>query len=299
MDPSYSSPAPSAGAGGQPQQTVFGAGDMQAPVSSGTGDIVLAPEKKSRKGVVIALIVGLLIIGGIFAAIFLMRGGGGSVNVNEDTKLAFNKYANYLLYGEDSDQALSEEYEGDEEKGIYAMLGAESDQAKPYADTLNALWDDFTDRTNNFSFGNDGLVRDDYGERVKFISVYLINNSKLDEEKIMTLAQTDASKTVDDYFKLYQGFNFEEAKEYVENGRLYFENLVRIMEIIKGLGCYSNEEGINDNGNCNEEAIFNDDEEYKNLDAYYLNMDRAIYDVADYLVIDSREISKLLNGDLQ
>lgn len=137
-----------------------GTGAMSS-VGSGQGDIILAAEKKSHKGVIIALILAALIIGGMFAVVYLSSSslfGGGGASV--DAKTAFNRYANYLLYGENSDAELKGEYN---ENGIYMvyeikdgdnkinMMAMDGTGAEEYSDVTasdffakaETLWGDF------------------------------------------------------------------------------------------------------------------------------------------------------------
>ncbi len=103
---------------GQGQANAFFAqGNMNTgmPIGSGTGDVVIGgDQKKNQKkmllvGGLIALVV-LIVVGLVASAIFSRGGGsdgGGSDVANQ--KSAFNSYANYVLFGEDSDEDLTEE----------------------------------------------------------------------------------------------------------------------------------------------------------------------------------------------
>ena len=113
----------------------------QPPVSSGTGDIVLQPDKpaKSKKGIFIGIGV-LLVLLVVALMVFLATGGGkgsngsgSGSNDNVSVETAFNRYANYLVSGEvkdsevsserfDSAIKLDEEYEDKEYEGEAAKL---------------------------------------------------------------------------------------------------------------------------------------------------------------------------------
>lgn len=93
----------------------------QSPVSSGTGDIILQPDKpaKSKKGIFIGIGV-LLVLLVVALVVFLVTGGGkgsggsgSGSNDNVSVETAFNRYANYLVSGEvkDSEVSLSDETE--------------------------------------------------------------------------------------------------------------------------------------------------------------------------------------------
>ena len=266
------------------------------PVSSGADDIVLAPEKKSSKRKLITLVVVLTVV--VVAIAFFVLRNSGSASFSNDAKLIFNSYINYLLYGDDSNTMVEGEYDNDRGEELFIMLEAAPDQAKSYADNLSVLWDDFVSKTNDFSFG-DGISRDDYGKRVKFIASYLTNKSKVNEEDIIKLAQNNAKKTLVDYFGLYQQYDFGEAREYVENGQLYFNGVIETMNAIKNSGCNYEEENGGNEVECSEEEIFADNVEYDNLSNYYSNMNKSINSIADYLVINGWKINAQLNGGLE
>lgn len=91
----------------------------QPPVSSGTGDIILQPDKpaKSKKGIFIGIGV-LLVLLVVALVVFLVTGGGkgsngsgSSSNDNVSVETAFNRYANYLVSGEvkDSEVAINDD----------------------------------------------------------------------------------------------------------------------------------------------------------------------------------------------
>lgn len=76
---------------------------MMGPVSSGQGDIVLAPEKKSRKKLwlIMAGVVGV-VVAAVLIVIVINRGGNNSDIEYTGLRGAFNRYANYFLTGTES-----------------------------------------------------------------------------------------------------------------------------------------------------------------------------------------------------
>lgn len=247
MDPSYSNPAFGAGAGGQPQQPVFGAGGVQVPISSGTGDIMLAPEKKSHKGVIIALILAVLIIGGLFVAVFLMRGGGNS-GVSGDAKIAFNKYANYLLYGEDSDKELEEEYDGaSEEYAIYGIV-AERDKVNNKGEALvdeffakaDGLWNNFYSNLSDDDLSRMGDYLSEYHENFDFTKLFLTTPKLSDDgfvEKYMTMNESSLNQWIRDRFSKFVNSNYNSIKEYGEKGIQYYVMYADYLKQIRSIGC--------------------------------------------------------------
>ena len=73
-----------------PQQPVP---QMQGPISSGSGDIVLpTSEKKSKKGLIIGVVVGAIVVLCVSVALILNFGNFGSKQFD-----SFNVFANYFL----------------------------------------------------------------------------------------------------------------------------------------------------------------------------------------------------------
>lgn len=181
MNPSYPNPTFDMGSVGQPQQPVFGANGMQEPIISGTGDVLPAPEKKSRKGIIIAIILAMLAVIGIFAVMFLMPRNGG---VNGDAKLAFNRYVNYLLYGEDSDKALEGEYDENEIYYISEIRTEDTDYTEEIYKTIEP-----DDEANEDNSGNDlGVEAEEFFSHIEELWNVFYNVLDKNEKKLISAA---------------------------------------------------------------------------------------------------------------
>ncbi|MBR3132405.1 hypothetical protein IKG33_03300 [Candidatus Saccharibacteria bacterium] len=113
MNPSYDNGFGGFSSGG----IASGGGAM--PINSGTGDIVLnsgASKEKSKKWLVIGCIAVVLIIAIVLMLLSTFKGNGTEDELNISVKEAFNKYGNYLLYGNDS----TEEIVKDDDLDIYS-----------------------------------------------------------------------------------------------------------------------------------------------------------------------------------
>lgn len=295
MNPSYNNPAFGAGSGGQPQQPVFGASGVQTPVGSGAGDIVLAPEKKSHKGVIIALILAVLIIGGLFIVMFLIPRGSGSVNVSDATKLAFNKYANYLLYGEDSDKALEGEYD---EINIYKLDEIRSEDAKAvtnYFKTANELLTNFeslmSGNTNNDLVTVINNYRADFElVRLTFDKEY-INEEELVSEVMNNDLDTTKTWVTDKYSSLAKS-NYDNIKKYAEAEINYYQLYAEYLEGVKGAGCLNIEEGVICENYSNDELALQIAEISDEVNDMVLNADHNI-------LKNCWNISGLINGEVK
>lgn len=120
MSPSYDNSFGSFGTGGvNPGGGVGGArpinpgGNMMnsGPISSGTGDIMLTstPERKSKKGLVIGVIVVVVLILAVVGAVIAFSGSGNKANVTNqlsDLQESYNSYVNYVIFGRDSNEIV-------------------------------------------------------------------------------------------------------------------------------------------------------------------------------------------------
>lgn len=155
----------------------FGGGMSSAPqnfvptISSGPGDINIGGEKKSRKWLVIVVIVLLLaaVVGGVFALWKSGAFGGGSGSSGSggggqvsNTQTAFNKYANYLLEGQESTNEITYFNVTD----TYYI--DENYNNTEYLDRLLSLRNDFVASAS----ANDGLAFSSIDDEVELLKTY-------------------------------------------------------------------------------------------------------------------------------
>ena len=144
------------------------------------------------------------------------------------------------------------------------------------------------------------MTRDAYNERVGFVADYFRNSLKIDTTKIIDLMKTEkfeqVSQEVKNYFALFDKYNFDEAKEYVEKGSNYYNGLISLMQAAKNMGCDLSSESSETTTTCDEEALLNSNESYKDMDKNYAEMDTAVYNVTQYLVANGWKINSFLNG---
>lgn len=241
--------------GGQPMTP------MQAPISSGTGDIVLSQEKKSHKKVVIAIVVAVLVIGGLAALLFLRFGGGGNAGVSVNTKQAFYRYANYLLYGEDSDAALEEKNEETESEGedesddyidIYTLdeVVADADAtgeegeilAGEYFAKAEQLWDTFYGSLGSGVNAELKEMVESYKEDFEFTKIFVeapVLDNDVFAEKFVTMSRANLNKWIQSYYMGFLNSGYEKIKEYGQNGIQYYGLYADYLEQVKGVGCLS------------------------------------------------------------
>lgn len=144
----------------QKGEGIFSAGDAPAPApnespavetnfeKSFKDDLVIAPapEKKSKKGLVIFILIAILLIGGVCAAIFLLPKPGTKTSTKE-----FNDYFNYLISGEEKDSNVSE-YISVYDTKIYELLRAgdyDEDYLEKAEDLEEKFWKNVSDDEKN------------------------------------------------------------------------------------------------------------------------------------------------------
>lgn len=254
MNSSYFNPAFGVGTGGQPQQPVFGAGEVQMPIDPSKNDIMIAQGKKSRKGIIIVILLVLVFIGGFFAVLFSVSQNSGK-NVGENTKLAFNRYANYLLYGEDSDMDLNKERIDNTEDYVANNLITNDDTgdnengvlARDYFSKAEQLWDAFYDGLGDKELANFGGMLDEYKEDFEFTRIF-VTNGALDNEqfvaKFMTMDNADIVKWIRKHFAAFVNSNYESIQKYGENGIRYYSLYAEYLEQVKTVGCLSDNGGF-------------------------------------------------------
>lgn len=294
--------------GGQPMTP------MQAPISSGTGDIVLDQEKKSRKKLIVAVVAIILAIGGLAAILFLRSGGGGNAGVNVNTKQAFYRYANYLLYGEDSDAELQEKSEevGSEEDeeveddmDMYALdeVVADADStgeegeilASEYFAKAEQLWNTFYGSLGGGINSELKETVENYKEDLEFTKLF-VEAPVLDEdvfaEKFVTMNRANLNKWIESYYEDFLNSGYEKIKEYGQNGIQYYGLYADYLEQVKAMGC------LDENGEmiipCENFETVEVSEEMMKVGSEMMNyQNEAILAVTD----DCWVIVKMLNGE--
>ncbi len=291
MDSSQNNPFGSFGTGG------VNPGGFSSPMTGGASDDIVLTNNvpnKSKKGLIIGIIVGVLIVVGLVVG-FLVMQKPGKINTSDILKNNFNHYMNYLLYGIDSTEGLVGEYNVENGAEIYGVLSEEHTKMVPYAAKLGEYWDEFYNSVNDFVV--EEMTRDDYNNRVKFVITYLNNSLKLtDEEAVFEIVSNSgvdaANNTVNDYFSKFEQFDFEEARNFIDSGKVYYSGVVKMSEALLNAGCMSDGENAKP---CDEEAILGESEEYAELGDHYADMSNAVDDIVGYLIENGWKINTELN----
>ena len=208
------------------------------------GDAVGAYEKKpSKKLWIIAGLVAVILVIIAIVAIALAGGSngggdagvddepglddGGNVTVVENVETKFNRFSNFVLYGQDIRDAIAGQYNADDQYGIDVISDNWFD-AEPVATTgevaefynkVGLLWDNFGD-----DYEGDKTARSYFGkidDRVKFLTMYA-RNILPDIEKLVEIYSASGNDMnsvrnfMDEYQAMYRGLGGEVSDYYID-----------------------------------------------------------------------------------
>ncbi len=163
-------------AGANPGQAnaIFGQGNIgsAAPIGSATSDVVIGggAQQKPKKALVIgAIAAAVLIVAGLIMGVMFGQGGGGSGDSGQvssaDQKTLFNSYVNYVMFGEDSSEDLTEE-RASEYRAYFESLVNDGDALIKYTLEANKKFGDFKTSYSGGEYGDHALLSlDDYFQR--------------------------------------------------------------------------------------------------------------------------------------
>ena len=135
MDSSQNNPFGSFSSGGA------GPSGFSASASNGAGDDIIlsgAAQKRSNKKLIIGIVVGVVLLIGAVVGFLMMQ--NGMHNASNTTKEKFYKYANYVLYNQDSNTKLDGAYD---ENSLYAIT-----EIKKGVNDLSLITTDDSDNTD-------------------------------------------------------------------------------------------------------------------------------------------------------
>ena len=193
--------------------------EFQGVVSSGSDDIVIGgvEPKKSKKPMIIALaLVGVLAVVAIVLGVVMMSGGGKGGGSVDSLKTAFNKYANYALYGVES----TEDIDGDVEAMLdYAFVEGRNDEFS--MEKMKELFVEFKELVENSELEDEDLkdtVGYNWGNLLFLELTREVKPYTNDQLLKMLLADgyTVAVNKVDSYYDKYEQSESVRARNYAE-----------------------------------------------------------------------------------
>lgn len=296
MDPTLNSSFGSFGTGG------VSSGGFSSLVGSGNGDVVISSGTEQKRGKKKWMIVGigaavLLVVIGV---VVLIATRGPRLEVSGTAYDAFNRYANYFLYGEDSDAEIEGEYDEDGSYQVDEMYVADNEERNAFWNKATSLLDDFEMELDNEEGDNDGelmAAAGDYREEFELMKLTFMSEIVDEAEfynKTIALGSAEAKAWVEPRFALFTNSEYELVNNYGQAAIEHYQVLADYYEKAKELGC------LVENG-VNEECLNGDNEELVNLDTEVM----LAYDEMDYILgeVDSNvvegcwELPKLMRGE--
>ena len=192
------------------------------PMGSGTGDIILNGTAKPKKKVgiiVLVVLVVLAVILGVVCLIVMSTKNSGGAKIS-DTGKAFNRYANYLLYGEDKEDAIDLEYieSMEPEEGYLSVQIEEGDISAEYLGKLRDYYRGFYDSVSG-EIGDSEYIKsflDRYSNQVDLVYAYY-TQPFLMRGSIVTQYVTDGRAAAEMYVE-------ELSRPFDNIGDIYDEN---------------------------------------------------------------------------
>lgn len=188
---------------------------MQTAPSGASGDIVLAGAEKKKPKLSTIIIVALAVL---FAVVILVLaitrtiGGGGGGNI-KNTREAFNRYANYYLYGEDKTDDVMAEYSKSSESFFEEYIYGE-DTAPDYMKNIQDFFGSFYDLYNNdmnnlgeMDENNSKEYVDEYFQELKLVTEYYSGKNLTISDVLGFYLSGDrqgAAKSIEDYYTTYK-----------------------------------------------------------------------------------------------
>lgn len=243
MDPSQNNSFDSGAQGGAPiissgdQGSSFGAMPVSSGVSNGTGDIILngGGEKKSKRGVIVgAVIIVVLAVVALFAALVLPK----ILEGNNSDLANFNRYVNYVLYGEETEQYKAGELTSGQTYFNKQMASSES--AKGFFEKANGLWAKTAQTIKN---DNAGVVGEYKQQRELYELLATVYTKEiLRRDQITNYYAENGSEATKEYVANYYVISAETNNQFLKDFKdtvvARGDAVVDRLALFDGVGCF-------------------------------------------------------------
>ena len=228
-----------------------------------TGDIILntggqKPKQNKRPFIIGGIILAIFAVICVVILVVVSQLSGGKETKFGNAEVAFNQYATYFLYGTANDN-LSGEYQPDKTYEVDLQLESE-EVNKTYWNKSSELLNDAI----KFAESDEKITRylvsslQSYKQYFDFISLYR-QKGEIDEGRLLAVYLSDgadaARSNIDDFYNNFGEQNFDVEKNYIENRKQQYYNMLEVYEIYNTLGCIH--DGEIDDNNCARAASEN------------------------------------------
>jgi len=213
--------------------------------NTGIGDTILNTKSIRPKGNKKPFIIGGIILASIVAicAAVLLLLPKGSDTSNESVSIAetqFNQFATYFLYGKREDK-LSGNYESDKSYELDLQLEKATIDEGYWEKSTELLDQAITSASEDQSITR-YLIKSlqNYRQNYNFIRAYR-QNGDLDEEKLLASYISSGADTantlIDNFYAKYSGLDSNLAKNYAQQRKVQYGDLLNTFAIYNKLGC--------------------------------------------------------------
>lgn len=274
-----------------------------SPAAPNMGDIILSdtPPQKSKKGLVIALVLATLVLVGVGVGVMLLS-KKNTANEIAKSKDTFNVYANYLLFGDSVDNAIDVGL-NDTEGAIYALDCKNKTQieCKEFFEEAKKLLDNFGN--SNYK---EGLSEEDTLEVENYFSIFdeyynYIVFGEMNDDAILALyvenGYDGSIKYVEKYYSDLVNSDDTFLVNYGNYGIAKTKILIDNIRELDQAGCIV--DGQNDQ-ECMEDFRYSEDTIERIMNFEYgisNNMHISINDARNNLVYETISIANLLSGN--
>ncbi len=198
-------------------QNPFSGGVYTPPVYSQSGDIILGgdttPTKKSKAKAVLAVLAILIVVAGVVWAVVSSFGGlmGGSNSTANDTKTLLNTYSNYLLYGTESSDPISNSATWSTETIDTNLVNTDEETKATYFSTVLSLYSNFS-----ASYSDNTQFKESLAENDSVLLENLVSDTATALEALQ-IYSTIPSFSTDDMITYYLSKGGDNLLSYADN----------------------------------------------------------------------------------
>lgn len=208
---------------------------------AGTGDIILAPEKKSKKWWIVGGVVGAV---GVIIVVWLVLSNGLFNGGKISLRKTFNEFANYVLYGEEKDDEIDVEL--DTSYDYY--FNNNMDNTEMY-DTVDELFSDFFNlASRSLNANTEGDLIKQIGDERELLSfmrvIYPVRRPVIKDviEKYSSNGREATVSFFNDYYDYSTLLDNDYADTFKEDFEYWVETAVDLVSLYVDNNCLSNGE---------------------------------------------------------
>ena len=244
-------------------------------------DIILnGKEAKSKKKMIILVTSVLIVLTAVL--IILITVLGGNILSKNGTRKSFNRFANYVLYGKDSDEDITDDKYASGDIYYISELQKQSSNGEEYAEKITDYLKNAEEKYDNFyssykQTGNNLLDEslDGYKNDLDLYAYTMLYPIVGPNALVELYLGDDADKKIEDYYNNYGSSAVEATRTFGNN---YREKTKLFMEVLKTYdkkGCI-NHKSMRILSSC----LNNRDSEYVGLNNAYNDFRKSVSESA-------------------